>query len=188
MTGAMLFGETSARVPWLRAVPITRDQANAFVAQVHRHAQQRMVSTRFQVAAADQAGLIRGVGIAGNPKARALDGGWELEVNRVCTDGYRNACSFLYARCVRFGRAAGFATMYTYTTDKETGASLKASGWEVDAETAARDWSKERGADRTASGPPRVRWIIRLCDPFEARWPEALTEPAPASLFDGAAA
>lgn len=172
--------------PHLRAVPITRDQANLYVERYHRHAG-RLPVTRFQVAVADESGLIRGVAIAGNPKARELDDGWELEVNRVCTDGCRNACSFLYARCVRFGRAAGFTDAWTYTADRETGASLKASGWTIDGQTEARDWAKERGAGRTASGGPRVRWVIRLAEPFETRWPEALHGPAPASLFDAAA-
>jgi hypothetical protein len=169
----------------LRAFPITLDEANAYVRRIHRHAPQRMIACRFATAAVSDDGLIRGVVIAGNPKARALDGAWELEVNRVCTEGYRNACSFLYGRARWYGRAAGYCLLYTYTTSDEDGASLKASGWTFEAETDGRDWAKERGPGRTAKGGPRGRWTIRLANPLpvSVRWPEELQAERPDTLF-----
>jgi hypothetical protein len=35
--------------------------------------------------------------MVGRPVARMVDDGWTLEVNRVATDGTKNACSILYA-------------------------------------------------------------------------------------------
>jgi hypothetical protein len=144
-----------------------------------------MPAARFATAAVSDDGLIRGVVIAGNPKARALDGAWELEVNRVCTEGYRNACSFLYGRARWYGKAAGYCLLYTYTTSEEDGASLKASGWTFEAETDGRDWGKERGPGRAAKGGPRGRWTIRLADPLPTpvHWPAKREAELPDSLF-----
>lgn len=50
---------------------------------------------------------IVGVAIVGHPVSRYLDDGWALEVNRLCTDGTRNACSFLYAAAWRAARNIG---------------------------------------------------------------------------------
>ncbi|MGT2493099.1 XF1762 family protein [Cupriavidus basilensis] len=47
-----------------------------------------------------------GVAIVGRPVARALDDGWTLEVNRLCTDGTSNACSMLYAAALARGARA----------------------------------------------------------------------------------
>lgn len=169
----------------LRPVPIDRDEANAYVDAFHRHADPLPV-VRFSVAAVDRDGNVRGVAMAGNAKARMLDLRGVLEVNRVCTRGYENACSFLYARCRRAAKELGYWRVYTYTTDAETGASLRADGWVRDAATPPRDWSKERGAGRTAQGGARVRWRYDICDPPRSlTWPEF---PKPDSLFDGVAA
>jgi hypothetical protein len=169
----------------LRAVPCTRDEANAYVRHLHRHAGVLPVH-RFACAAVTADGVVRGVVIAGNPKARALDGGWELEVNRVCTEGYRNACSFLYARAIRFAKTGGFTVVYTYTTEEEDGGSLRAVGFRPEADTDARDWERERGPGRTAAGGPRVRWSLKVAEPLSVpvQWPHAVVEARPASLFE----
>lgn len=81
----------------LRAVPITLADANRFVEEVHRH-NGRLPSAKLAIAAIDATtGEIHGVAIAGRPKARMADDGYTLEVNRVCTDGTSNCCSFLQA-------------------------------------------------------------------------------------------
>ena len=83
----------------LELVPISLKEANAFVAQHHRH-HRPVTGHKFSVAAAVNGALdgeIVGVAIVGRPVSRYLDDGWTLEVNRLCTDGTRNACSFLYA-------------------------------------------------------------------------------------------
>lgn len=83
----------------LELVPISLKEANFFVEQHHRH-HKPVTGHKFSVAAAAN-GEIVGVAIVGRPVSRYLDDGWTLEVNRLCTDGTRNACSFLYSACWR---------------------------------------------------------------------------------------
>ena len=112
----------------IRVTPISLAEANAFVAQHHRH-HRPVPGAKFCVAVSDDAGQVRGVAIVGRPVARGLDDGWTLEVNRCCTDGARNASSMLYGAAWRAARALGFRRVLTYTLPQEGGASLRAAGW-----------------------------------------------------------
>ncbi len=120
-------------------VPVDLSEANAFVAQHHRH-HQPVVGHKFSIGAMD-ADTLRGVAIVGRPVARHRDDGMTLEVTRLCTDGARNACSFLYAAAWRACRALGYTRLGTYILATETGASLRASGWRVVHEVKGRSWS-----------------------------------------------
>ena len=94
----------------LELVPISLKEANAFVQRHHRH-HKPVVGHKFSVAAAVN-GEIVGVTIVGRPVSRYLDDGWTLEVNRLCTDGTNNACSFLYAAAWRAARNMGYKKLY----------------------------------------------------------------------------
>lgn len=85
----------------LEVVPITLKEANAFVEQNHRH-HGPTVGHKFSIGLSDGEKIV-GVAIVGRPVARHLDDGWTLEVNRLCTDGTRNA-----SICV--------STLYSYIT------------------------------------------------------------------------
>src|SRR5262245_58218017 len=100
----------------MEAVPLHLKEANAFVAQHHRH---NLPTTggKFAVGAADDAGNLVGVAIAGRPVARRLDNGKTLEVLRVCTDGTRNANSFLYGRVKRIAHLMGYGKAITSTLE-----------------------------------------------------------------------
>lgn len=147
----------------LRSVPVTRDEALAFIARHHRHAG-RPVGYRFAIGV--QAGdRLVGVATAGRPVARMLDDRLTVEVTRVCTDGTPNACSMLYAACWRAARALGYRRAVTYTLASEPGTCLRAAGWLRDALLVARPgWNTprrprvSRGADNVA----RVRWHIEV--------------------------
>lgn len=78
----------------LELVPVTLREANGFVQQYHRHHKQ-VAGHKFSIGVA-QDGKLVGVAICGRPVSRRLDNGTTLEVNRLCTDGTRNACSILY--------------------------------------------------------------------------------------------
>ena len=112
----------------LEIVPMTLREANAFVEQNHRH-HGPVAGHKFSIGLSDGEQIV-GVAIIGRPVSRHLDDGWTLEVNRLCTDGSRNACSMLYAAAWRAARAMGYKRLVTYILESENGASLRAAGWE----------------------------------------------------------
>lgn len=126
----------------LELVPISLKEANAFVEQHHRH-HKPVVGHKFSVAAAKDEEIV-GVAIVGRPVSRYLDDGWTLEVNRLCTDGTRNACSFLYAAAWRCARNMGYKKLITYILDNETGSSLKAAGWKCIGRCGGKRWTGVR--------------------------------------------
>ena len=128
----------------LDVVPITLAEANAFVEQNHRH-HGKTTGHKFSVAVADtETGEIVGVAIVGRPVSRHLDNGWTLEVNRLCTDGTKNACSMLYAAAWRAARAMGYKRIVTYILESENGASLRASGWKCVGQAGGLRWTGRR--------------------------------------------
>lgn len=82
-----------------------------------------------------------GVAVTGRPVSRCLDDGLTAEVTRLCTDGIRNACSFLYAACARIARSMGYEKIITYILASENGASLRASGWNCEGLCGGGEWS-----------------------------------------------
>ena len=85
-----------------------------------------------------------GVAITGRPVSRYLDNGLTLEVNRLCTDGTRNACSFLYGAAARAAKAMGYQKIITYILDTEDGGSLRASGWTCAGLAGGKEWTGRR--------------------------------------------
>jgi hypothetical protein len=129
----------------LLIVPCELGEANAFIAEHHRH-HLPVVGHKFSIACAADTepscgGVIVGVAIVGRPVARRLDDGWTLEVTRNCTDGTRNAASKLYGACARVAFALGYRRLLTYTLASESGVSLRAAGWRIVAEVRGRSWS-----------------------------------------------
>ena len=76
--------------------------------------------------------------------SRYLDDGFTLEVNRLCSDGTKNACSILYAAAARAARAMGYRKIITYTLDTESGASLRATGWTNAGLAGGKAWTGSR--------------------------------------------
>lgn len=113
--------------------------AAAFVALHHRHHTPPQ-GHLFSLGAYDE-GRLCGVVIVGRPVARARQDGLTAEVTRLCTDGTRNACSFLLGRAARAAMALGYRRIGTYTLASEGGSSLRAAGWRVVAEVRGRSWS-----------------------------------------------
>jgi hypothetical protein len=75
------------------------DEANAFVKAHHRH-HMPVIGHLFSIGAA-LGDKIVGIVIVGRPVSRMRDDGMTAEVTRLCTDGTRNACSFLYGAAAR---------------------------------------------------------------------------------------
>lgn len=82
-----------------------------------------------------------GVAVVGRPVSRCLDNGLTAEVTRLCTDGHRNVCSFLYAACARITKSMGYEKIVTYILATENGASLRASGWTCAGLCGGGDWN-----------------------------------------------
>lgn len=78
----------------LTVKPMSLADANRFVAEHHRH-HKPVRGHKFSLGCMAN-GRLAGVAIVGRPVSRYLDDGLTLEVNRLCTDGTKNACSFLY--------------------------------------------------------------------------------------------
>ena len=141
----------------LNLVPISLKEANSFVTDLHRH-HKKVQGHKFSIAVSDGS-AIRGVAIIGRPRARHADDGWTLEVNRVCTDGVRNACSMLYGAAWRATKALGYKRLITYTLPDEGGASLRAAGWKLIGEAGGGTWNrKERPRIDTHPLQTKLKW------------------------------
>jgi hypothetical protein len=123
----------------MELVPINFDEAKVFVKQYHRH-HSPPVGHKFSIAAA-VGGEIVAVVIVGRPVSRVLDNGFTLEVIRLCTNGQKNACSFLYSAAWRVTRNLGYRRLITYILKSESGKSLEASGWKALYETSGGSWT-----------------------------------------------
>ena len=146
----------------LTIVPCELAEANAFVAQHHRH-HGRVVSHRYSLAAADETGTVRGVAIIGRPSARMLCDGWTVEVTRVATDGCPNACSALYAAAWKAARAMGYRRLVTYILDTEPGTSLRALGWKDIGVCGGGSWNRaERPRVDKHPTQPKLRFEIEV--------------------------
>jgi hypothetical protein len=156
--------------------PITLREANAFVAQHHRHHDPARgcivcvaVAERRDVGGPrpGDAGygmhmdVIAGVAIVGRPVARMLDDGWTAEVLRCCTDGTPNACPMLYGAAWRAARAVGYRRLVTYTLPEEGGTSLRAAGWRLIGQAGGGSWNRtERPRVDTHPLQAKLRWEV----------------------------
>ncbi len=136
----------------LRLRPCELRDANAFIAQHHRH-HKPIQGHRFSLAAWVGDKLV-GVATVGRPVARMGGKPSEvLEVTRLCTDGTPNACSFLYSACARAGKALGYQRIQTYILETEDGASLKAAGWTDEGQAGGGQWKHTDGKPRREDQP-----------------------------------
>lgn len=139
-TAAEMDGAGSREPCVLLIQPITQREAKAFIVRHHRH-HKPPTGWLFGLAVNDGAKVV-GVATIGRPVSRMLDDGLTAEVNRVCTDGTKNACSMLYAAAWRACKAMGYRRLITYTLPEEGGASLRAAGWRLLGERGGGKWSR----------------------------------------------
>lgn len=136
-------------------IPITFRYAQQYVKDHHRHTP-NIRGCKFAIACENN-GEIVGVAICGRPVSRYLDNGKTLEINRVCTDGTRNACSMLYGASCRIAKEMGYKKVITYTLKSENGASVKASNFVCDGEAGGTHWTGKRDRGRTPN-EMKIRW------------------------------
>lgn len=141
----------------LRVIHVEIDEANVFVDAFHRH-HKPVLSHRFSIGA-ELDGMTVGVAIVGRPVARLTDQYRIVEVARLCTDGTKNACSFLYSACARAARELGYWKIQTFILASEPGTSLEAAGWELEAVTEGGRWGRpSRGRDRDHPEEPKLKY------------------------------
>lgn len=137
-------------------VPITFRYAKEFVSKHHRH-NPNVVGCKFAIGLREQDEIV-GVAICGRPVSRYLDDGSTLEINRVCTNGMKNACSMLYGACCRIAKEMGYKKVITYTLESESGASVKASNFICDGEAGGKHWTGVRNRGQNIPHEMKVRW------------------------------
>lgn len=145
----------------MNLVPVTLRAANAYIEEHHRH-HGKVQGHKFSIGA-ERGGELIGVVVVGRPVARMLDDGKTAEVTRLCVqEGFRNACSKLYAAAWRAARAMGYLRLVTYILASETGITLKAAGWtRSEQRSEGGSWSRpSRPRDDKHPLEPKVRWEV----------------------------
>lgn len=141
----------------MQAIPITLAEANDFVSSMHRH-HPPVYRDKYRIGCIDN-GRIVGVVQIGRPVSRVMDDGKTLEVVRLCTDGTKNACSYLYGAASRVARELGYSKIITYILEGESGASLRAAGWKFEGMTKGGSWNcQSRPRSDNAPTCPKQRW------------------------------
>ena len=142
----------------LEATPLELSAANEFVAMLHRH-HNPVHRDKFRIGALNNGRLV-GVVQVGRPVSRHLDDGKTVEVVRLCTDGTKDVCSFLYSRAARIAKEMGYERIITYILCTESGTSLRACGWIEDGTTSGGHWSRpSRKRSTTAPTVPKIRYV-----------------------------
>ena len=140
--------------------PITFREACEFVNRHHRH-HSATIGCKFCIGLFRDGEMV-GCAVNGRPVSRILDDKLTCEINRLCTDGTKNACSMLYGASCRVAKAMGYKRIITYTLKSENGSSLRASNFVCDGEAGGIRWTGVR--DRGQKNPPemKVRWSRSL--------------------------
>lgn len=139
------------------AIPLELSKANEFVDNLHRH-HEPVHRDKFRVGCSID-GKLCGVVQVGRPVSRNLDDGKTVEVTRLCTDGTKDACSFLYAKAARIAKEMGYSKIITYILATEPGTSLIAAGWKEEAITKGGSWTRlSRPRNTTAPTVPKKRF------------------------------
>mgnify|MGYP003627283185 FL=1 len=146
-----------------------KNNVNSFLRLVHRHCGP---VTGWSDAVAIRDGIcVFGLLLMGYPKARGLDDGETMEVNRMAlmSGTPKNIASQLLGRAERIAKAKGFTRLISYTLASEEGRSYAAAGWTLDDHrTKSRQWdtpSRPRNLldeDLPIMNQDKLRWSKKL--------------------------
>lgn len=136
--------------------PITLRCASDFITLHHRH-HPPTVGCKFAIGLFDAEKMV-GCAVCGRPVSRHLDDGLTCEINRLCTDGTRNACSMLYGASSRVAKHMGYKKIITYILQSENGASLKASGFICEGVAGGTHWTGQRNRNQQIPQEMKTRW------------------------------
>jgi len=142
---------------------IDQKDAREFIEANHRH-HPAPRGWKFGAAIGDLVSVV-GVITVGRPTARKLDDGTVLEVTRLCllNGCVKNVPSMLYGKAARIAKELGYRSIITYTLEEEDGASLTASGWQLEGAFGGGSWSrKSRPRVDNAPTTTKRRWRKQL--------------------------
>ena len=150
----------------MRIVPLTLREANDFVEAHHRHsARTSNDGGKFAIGLKSGEQLV-GAAIVGRPVARMLQEEGTAELLRCCTaaGAPTGACSKLAARAKRVWQQMGGTRLVTYTLASESGVSMRAAGFVLEAAVPARRWDtpSRRRAARAIEERDKLRWAAEL--------------------------
>lgn len=145
----------------MKIVPITFKTACEFIIRNHRH-HKPTIGCKFSIGLENINGELVGVAVCGRPVSRHLDNGKVCEINRLCTDGSRNACSKLYGACCRIAKEMGYEKIITYILESESGASLKASNFTCEGIAGGTHWTGKRDRGQSTPREKKTRWVKNL--------------------------
>lgn len=140
--------------------PITFREASNFIAKYHRH-HKPTVGHKFSIGLYVNDTLI-GCAVCGRPVSRYYDDGFTCEINRLCTDGTKNACSKLYGACCRIAKEMGYRKIITYILESESGSSLKASNFICEGKAGGVKWTGTRDKGQSIPHEMKTRWVRNL--------------------------
>lgn len=150
----------------MKIVPLTLRAANDFVEKHHRHSARTSNDGGKFAIGLEQDGELVGAAIVGRPVARMLQEEGTAELLRCCvsTSAPRNACSRLAARAKRVWQLMGGTRLVTYTLLTESGASLRASGFILEAAVPAAAWDRPARSRvaRPIEAQAKQRWGLAL--------------------------
>ena len=140
--------------------PITFRTACDFISQHHRH-HKPTVGCKFCIGLYEADEMV-GCAVCGRPVSRHLDDGFTCEINRLCTDGTKNACSMLYGAYCRTAKAMGYKIVITYILESENGASLKASNFVCEGRAGGTHWTGVRNKGQDIPNEMKTKWSRKL--------------------------
>ena len=157
------------------AVPMELKDAQNYINTYHRH-HQAAHRDKFRIAAMEDGKIVWVVQV-GRPVSRVLDDSNTLEVLRLCSDGTKNVCSFLYSKAAKVAKEMGYKKIITYILESEPGTSLKATGWHCEAtHVGGSDWNvpsrpREVIASQLSLFPEKPKYPV---DEKKQRWVKIL--------------
>lgn len=150
----------SVHVKGLEIRPITFRAASEYITKHHRH-HPATVGCKFCIGLFNEEKMV-GCAVVGRPVSRRLDDGLTCEINRLCTDGTKNACSILYGASCRVAKAMGYKKIITYILESENGASLRASNFTCEGVAGGTHWTGARNKGQAIPKEMKTRWCRNL--------------------------
>lgn len=154
--------------------PMTVKAAIDWVRKTHRHLP--VIQGGLFATSVQRDGRTVAAGIAVNP-ARVWQGTGRVVIGRVAAipgleavgEHASPACTMILGSLCRAAKALGYVEAWTYTLPDESGASLRAAGFQHKGETKGEEWDRPSRARCAAVSPAKKgRWMRQLAQGIAA--------------------